>query len=86
MPPVWRCQIEAFEIHCGKGLEIRDSQGDYPGGGQELPTSLLLPPTSQEDLQVNCYLEYPYAAKTLFIYKHPCLLWDSKPGPTAQRH
>ncbi|GFX88357.1 hypothetical protein TNCV_1705771 [Trichonephila clavipes] len=23
MPPVWRSQIEAYEFHCGKGLEVR---------------------------------------------------------------
>ncbi|GFX13052.1 hypothetical protein TNCV_2357081 [Trichonephila clavipes] len=25
----------------------------------------------------------PYAAKALYIYKHPCLLRDSNPVPTA---
>ncbi|GFU12250.1 hypothetical protein TNCV_4600501 [Trichonephila clavipes] len=29
------------------------------------------------------YLEYSPAVKALYIYKHPCLLWDS--DPTAQQ-
>ncbi|GFS56002.1 hypothetical protein TNCV_2564481 [Trichonephila clavipes] len=31
----------------------------------------------------DCYLEYPHATKALYIYKHPCLLRDSNPVPTA---
>ncbi|GFS55643.1 hypothetical protein TNCV_131591 [Trichonephila clavipes] len=27
----------------------------------------------------------PPATKALYIYKHPCLLRDSNPGPTAQQ-
>ncbi|GFY15787.1 hypothetical protein TNCV_1284321 [Trichonephila clavipes] len=41
-----------------------------------------LPPTSREDLSLDDYLEYLHAAKVLNIYKQPCLLLDSNPGPT----
>ncbi|GFX81491.1 uncharacterized protein TNCV_4508981 [Trichonephila clavipes] len=54
------------------------------GGGQRSPTSLPLPPTSRADLRLDGYLEYPHAAKALYIYKHPCLLRDSNPDPTTQ--
>ncbi|GFX06771.1 uncharacterized protein TNCV_3113591 [Trichonephila clavipes] len=54
------------------------------GGGQRPPTTLPRPPTSREDLQLDGYLEYPNAAKELYIYKHLCLLRDSNPGPMAQ--
>ncbi|GFV41791.1 hypothetical protein TNCV_3629421 [Trichonephila clavipes] len=30
-------------------------------------------------------LVYPHAAKALYLNKHPCLLWNSNPGPTAQQ-
>ncbi|GFX28463.1 uncharacterized protein TNCV_1152721 [Trichonephila clavipes] len=50
------------------------------GCGQGPPTSL--PPTSRKDLRLDGYLEYPHAAKAPYIYKHPCLLRDSKPDPT----
>ncbi|GFV85955.1 uncharacterized protein TNCV_203351 [Trichonephila clavipes] len=54
-----------------------------PGGGQGPTISLPLPPTSREDLWLDGYLEYLFAAKVLYIYKHPCLLRDSNTGPTA---
>ncbi|GFV61490.1 mediator of RNA polymerase II transcription subunit 25 [Trichonephila clavipes] len=38
---------------------------------RDLPP-LPLPPTSRENLQLEGYLEYPHAPKTLYIYKHPC--------------
>ncbi|GFS53993.1 uncharacterized protein TNCV_3762061 [Trichonephila clavipes] len=44
---------------------------------------LPLPPTTREDLWLDGYLEYPHATKALHIYKHPCLLRDSNPVPTA---
>ncbi|GFT14758.1 uncharacterized protein TNCV_99531 [Trichonephila clavipes] len=53
--------------------------------GQEPHTSHPLPPTSREDLRLLSCLEYPHAAKALYIYKHPCLLWDSNPGSSAQQ-
>ncbi|GFV72747.1 hypothetical protein TNCV_1269421 [Trichonephila clavipes] len=46
-----------------------------PGGDQRPPSSLLLPSTSREDLQLNGYLVY-HATWTLYIYKYPCLLQD----------
>ncbi|GFT45736.1 hypothetical protein TNCV_2671671 [Trichonephila clavipes] len=49
------------------------------------PTSLSRPPTSRKDLQIDGYLQHYYAEKTLYIYKHPRLLRDSKPSPTAQQ-
>ncbi|GFU73553.1 hypothetical protein TNCV_3359931 [Trichonephila clavipes] len=39
---------------------------------------------SQRHLRLNGYLEYPYATKALYVYKHPRLLWDSNPDPTAR--
>ncbi|GFT62546.1 hypothetical protein TNCV_4358381 [Trichonephila clavipes] len=42
------------------------------------PTSILLPPTSLKDLWLDKYLEYPHAAKALYIYKHPCLRMQSQ--------
>ncbi|GFT07930.1 hypothetical protein TNCV_873601 [Trichonephila clavipes] len=47
------------------------------------PTSLPLPPTSREDLKLDGYLEYPPAAKALYIYKYPYLPRDLNQGPTA---
>ncbi|GFW44348.1 uncharacterized protein TNCV_1747771 [Trichonephila clavipes] len=58
-------------------------EGENPGGGQDPPTSPTLPPTTREDLRLDGYLEYPHAAKVLYKYKHPCLLRDSNPVPTA---
>ncbi|GFX73925.1 uncharacterized protein TNCV_397361 [Trichonephila clavipes] len=61
----------------------RVAEEENPGGGQGPPTSVPLPPTTREDLRLDGYLEYPHAAKALCIYKHPCLLRDSIPVPTA---
>ncbi|GFT98299.1 hypothetical protein TNCV_2903961 [Trichonephila clavipes] len=47
-------------------------EGENPRGGQGPPTSLHLPPTTREDLRLDGYLEYPHAAKALYIDKHPC--------------
>ncbi|GFT82355.1 hypothetical protein TNCV_4651461 [Trichonephila clavipes] len=49
------------------------------------PTSLLLPPTSREDMWLDGYLKNPLAVKALYIYKHRRLLRDSNPVPTAQQ-
>ncbi|GFV56018.1 hypothetical protein TNCV_2266041 [Trichonephila clavipes] len=59
-----------------------------PGGGQGLPISLSLSPTSCEAIMtctrgLDGYLEYPHATKVQYIYQHPCLLPVSNPGPTA---
>ncbi|GFW90868.1 uncharacterized protein TNCV_2418611 [Trichonephila clavipes] len=60
-------------------------EGENPGGGQGPPMSLPLQPTTREDLRLDGYLEYPHAAKALYIYKHPCFLRDSNPVPTASQ-
>ncbi|GFW53731.1 uncharacterized protein TNCV_3938251 [Trichonephila clavipes] len=60
-------------------------KGGHSRGGQRPPTSLPLPPTSREDLRFDGYLEYPHATKALYIHKHPRLLRDSYPVPTAQQ-
>ncbi|GFY02418.1 hypothetical protein TNCV_3502991 [Trichonephila clavipes] len=36
-------------------------------------------------LVAHRHLRVPPAGKALFIYKHPCLLRDSNPGPTTQQ-
>ncbi|GFW81730.1 uncharacterized protein TNCV_2884041 [Trichonephila clavipes] len=80
--------ILSFEHHAGDSTIFArfhpNFEKEHPGGDQRPPTSLPLPPTLQEDLWLDGYLEYPPAAKALYIYKHPCLLWNSNPGPTAQ--
>ncbi|GFX85043.1 attractin-like protein 1 [Trichonephila clavipes] len=54
------------------------------GGGQRPPTSLPLPLTSEEDLLLNgFYCDTPCCEGNMHIYKHPFLLQDSNPGPTA---
>ncbi|GFX55328.1 uncharacterized protein TNCV_3968821 [Trichonephila clavipes] len=50
---------------------------------QEPLTSLSFKPISREDLRLNGNLECSHAAHALYIYKHPCLLRDSNPFPTA---
>ncbi|GFV96397.1 hypothetical protein TNCV_2869751 [Trichonephila clavipes] len=101
MPPVWLTQIKAHKIHHGKGLLVRLSlavalstiqawlypnfKGEQPGIGQGLPPNLPLPTASRKDLLLNGYLEHPHAAKSLYIYKHPCLLRDSNQGLMTQQ-
>ncbi|GFW91706.1 hypothetical protein TNCV_4501251 [Trichonephila clavipes] len=48
-------------------------------------TSLLFSRTSREDLRLDGYLEYPHATNSLYIYKHPCFLLESNPGPMVQQ-
>ncbi|GFX08344.1 hypothetical protein TNCV_3268331 [Trichonephila clavipes] len=45
-------------------------EGEYSGGNHVLPTSLLLSPTSREDLRLDNDLEYPYASKAFRVTKH----------------
>ncbi|GFX36654.1 uncharacterized protein TNCV_580331 [Trichonephila clavipes] len=76
----------SFEHHTGDRtiwLGFTQILREHPGGGQGNPTYLPLPPTSREDLRLDGYLKYPHAAKALYIYTHPCLLWDSNPVPMA---
>ncbi|GFX91885.1 hypothetical protein TNCV_3577151 [Trichonephila clavipes] len=56
-------------------------EGENRGQGLHLPLFPIHLP--HEDLRLDGYLEYPLAAVALYIYKHPCLLRDSKPVPTA---
>ncbi|GFV29587.1 uncharacterized protein TNCV_329531 [Trichonephila clavipes] len=93
-------QNEAHEIHHGKGLScmpvVIRSFEHHTGDskiwlvstpklkGNTLRVVKGLPPTSQEDLWLDGYLEYYHAAKELYICKHPCLIRDSNPGSTAQ--
>ncbi|GFU58286.1 uncharacterized protein TNCV_3646251 [Trichonephila clavipes] len=80
----------SFEHNAGDSTSLLgpspNLEGEIHRGGQGPPTSLPLPPTSGEDLQLNRYLEYHHAAKTLYIYKHPCLLRDSNPVPMDRSH
>ncbi|GFT55105.1 hypothetical protein TNCV_2325981 [Trichonephila clavipes] len=57
---------------------------EHPGGNQRPSTSLPLPPTSRENLWLDGYLEYPHAAKALYIYKHVHAFPGI--GTQAQRH
>ncbi|GFW60796.1 hypothetical protein TNCV_2672171 [Trichonephila clavipes] len=75
------CTMQVTVQFCLVPPQFREN----PGGGQGPPTSLPLPPTTREDLQLDGYLEYPHTAKALYIYKHPCLLRDSNPVPTASQ-
>ncbi|GFU40682.1 uncharacterized protein TNCV_3230561 [Trichonephila clavipes] len=58
-------------------------RGRKPWGWPGPPPSLPVLPTPREDLRLDSYLKYSHAAKALYIYKHPCLLRDSNPVPTA---
>ncbi|GFY35233.1 uncharacterized protein TNCV_5046071 [Trichonephila clavipes] len=40
---------------------------------------------SQPHERTYGYLEYPLAVKILYIYKRPCLLRESNPGPAVQQ-
>ncbi|GFV67586.1 hypothetical protein TNCV_4622661 [Trichonephila clavipes] len=73
----------SFESHTARFYP--NFEVEHPGGGQRPLTSLPLPSTSQEDLRLEGYLDYLYAAKALYIYKHASLLRDSIPGSTAQQ-
>ncbi|GFW37521.1 hypothetical protein TNCV_861281 [Trichonephila clavipes] len=72
-----------MKVTVGCGRFYPNFEGEQSRSGQGSPTSLPLPPTSQEDLRLDGYLEYPHATQALYIYKHPCPP-DSIPGPTAQ--
>ncbi|GFX22021.1 hypothetical protein TNCV_2429271 [Trichonephila clavipes] len=56
-------------------------EGALPGGDQGSQTSLPPPPISRVNLRLDGYLEYTDAAKTLYIYKHPCLPPGFEPRP-----
>ncbi|GFW11232.1 hypothetical protein TNCV_3807521 [Trichonephila clavipes] len=61
----------------------RQREGENPGGGQGPPISLPFHQPHGKGLAARRLLRVPHAAKTLYIYKHPCLLRDSNPVPTA---
>ncbi|GFT08529.1 hypothetical protein TNCV_5024291 [Trichonephila clavipes] len=46
-----------------------------------IPPLFPFPPISREDLRLDGYLEYLYAEKAQYIYKHPCLLRHFDPRP-----
>ncbi|GFW17125.1 hypothetical protein TNCV_2762491 [Trichonephila clavipes] len=48
-------------------------------------TYLHSPPTSRENVRHDEHSERPHAAQVQFIYKHSCILRDSKPSPMAQQ-
>ncbi|GFY27280.1 hypothetical protein TNCV_2069001 [Trichonephila clavipes] len=64
-------RILSFEHHAGDSTTFAwfhpNLERENPGGDQGPPTSLPLPPTSREDLRFDGYLEYPHAAKALYI-------------------
>ncbi|GFW68419.1 transposable element Tc3 transposase [Trichonephila clavipes] len=74
----------SFEHHAGDSTNLLGStpilRKNIPELFRGLP-SLSLPPILRKDLQLDGFLEYPYAANTLYIYKHPCRLLDSNPCP-----
>ncbi|GFS69123.1 uncharacterized protein TNCV_4009851 [Trichonephila clavipes] len=47
--------------------------------------SHLSSPSTHLATGLDDYLEYPHAAKALYIYKHPCLLRDLNPGRTSSQ-
>ncbi|GFW51114.1 hypothetical protein TNCV_3593961 [Trichonephila clavipes] len=81
---MWQCCccLALPERKEGKLPEL-ETEGEPPGD-QWPTTSLPLPPTSPENFRFED-LEYPYAAKALYFYKHPCLLWDSHRGLMTQQ-
>ncbi|GFV46504.1 hypothetical protein TNCV_3233911 [Trichonephila clavipes] len=53
--------LRNLKLHVGDSTIFLDStpklEEESPGGGQGTPTSLLLPPTTREDLWLDGYLE-----------------------------
>ncbi|GFX38144.1 hypothetical protein TNCV_3837431 [Trichonephila clavipes] len=54
-------------------------EGKHPGGGHGPSTNL------KRGLAARWLFRAPPCRRTLYIYKHPCLLRDSNPIPTAQQ-
>ncbi|GFS50036.1 hypothetical protein TNCV_1836701 [Trichonephila clavipes] len=97
MPLDQHIRSETREIHCGKESDYMALatalstiqmtvcfEGEHHRRDGDLPP-LPLPSISQEDFQLNEYLEYLYAAQALYICKHPCFLRDSNPGHMKQQ-
>ncbi|GFY29340.1 hypothetical protein TNCV_4724681 [Trichonephila clavipes] len=63
--------IRSFEQHTSDITILArfhpNFEGERPGSGQRPANSLPLPPTSPEDLRFDGYLEYPHAAKALYM-------------------
>ncbi|GFX25450.1 hypothetical protein TNCV_1998511 [Trichonephila clavipes] len=51
-------------------------------GGLGPPTSSLST-NLMRGLVSQLLFRVPQAGKALYIYKHPCLLWDLNPGPSG---
>ncbi|GFV02476.1 uncharacterized protein TNCV_1024041 [Trichonephila clavipes] len=126
MPPYRQSQIEAREIHHGKGSDsvpvVCDNSlchsifhrnnncnctpvvihkfkhhasnstiwlGSIPilreNNLEEARSLPSIFPFHQPRESTCGYLEYPLTVKALYICKHPCLLQDLNPGPTAQK-
>ncbi|GFY26956.1 hypothetical protein TNCV_930971 [Trichonephila clavipes] len=58
---------------------------ELPGGGKRPPIHLLLPTNVSIGFVDLRLLRVTPAAKALYIYIHPCHIWDLKPGYTAQQ-
>ncbi|GFX43349.1 hypothetical protein TNCV_4873691 [Trichonephila clavipes] len=67
---VGECRPAALEHHAGDSAfcSVPPHPRGRTGGGQGLPTSIPLTPTTREDLRLDGYLKYPHAAKPLYIY------------------
>ncbi|GFV08080.1 DUF4817 domain-containing protein [Trichonephila clavipes] len=55
LPEEKECKLPESETGWSSIFHL-NLEGEHPGGGQRPPTSLPLPPTSQEDLQLDGYL------------------------------
>ncbi|GFT25405.1 hypothetical protein TNCV_182321 [Trichonephila clavipes] len=87
------CQIEAHEIRHYKGPHCMPVVSHSLGtikvtvrfGSRFHPNFETVSGLVPINFRIDGYLEYQHAAKALYIYKHPCLLRDSNPSPTAQQ-
>ncbi|GFX57561.1 hypothetical protein TNCV_1272081 [Trichonephila clavipes] len=98
MLPNRQSKFETQEIYRGKGLDCAPVLscnfqfcnpvfGKTPCGGLEPLTSLTLPPTSQEDLWLHSFLEYPMSRRHCTfsnIHAFP-KIW-TLPKHSSQRH
>ncbi|GFV61311.1 hypothetical protein TNCV_4103691 [Trichonephila clavipes] len=73
------------KIHSGKRLEVRLSLSVALSTIRVTVRFGWMGLSPLFSLLLNDNLEYPPAEKSLYIYKHPCLLGDSNPGPTTQQ-
>ncbi|GFV67967.1 transposable element Tcb1 transposase [Trichonephila clavipes] len=84
----------SFEYHAGDRTILlgsspifREQPGSLPGcsGRTKSEVSHLSSPSTKltKGLEARRLFRVPPVVKALYIYKHPCLLRDSNPGPTA---